>query len=28
LRGLVRRQDILTWMALYGDPSLARELEG
>lgn len=28
LQGLVRRQDILTWMALYGDPSIARELEG
>ena len=25
-RGLIRRQDILTWLSLYGDPALAREL--
>ncbi len=26
--GLVRRQDLLRWLAVYGDPSLARRLEG
>ncbi|HKJ71742.1 MAG TPA: site-2 protease family protein [Gammaproteobacteria bacterium] len=26
LRGLIRRRDLLTWLSVYGDPSLAREL--